>query len=100
MPHTGKHLNFTEKEIKDYLETLKKLVLNRQYSISLNKNRQENIDFMQDYRINSSKAKEILVNLQYDDFCYAADNYKKGYEHEKLYVFCKEYELDNWGNSN
>lgn len=97
MPHQGKYMDFTEQEIKDYLEILKQLILKGSYSIAQNSNRQENVDFMMDYRINSNKAKEILLNLKYNDFCYAATNYNAGYEHEKLYIFCKEYELDKWG---
>lgn len=97
IPHKGKNVNFTEQEIKDYLEILKQLVLRGQYSIAQNSNRQENVDFMMNYRISSNKAKEILLNLKYYDFCYVATNYKPGYEHENLYIFCKEYELDKWG---
>ena len=96
-PLKGKYLDFTKQDITDYLDIFKQLVSKGRYTISRNANRQENIDFMMDYRINSYKAKEILINLQYDDFCYAAANYKPGYEHERLYVFCKEYELDYWG---
>lgn len=81
-PLKGKYLDFTKQDITDYLDIFKQLVSKGRYTISRNANRQENIDFMMDYRINSYKAKEIMINLQYDDFCYAVANYKPGYEHE------------------
>lgn len=92
----GKYVDFTEDQIKEYLEQLKKLILSGQYIIS---RREENDAFAYEYRVDTAKEKEILLNLQYSDFCYAADNYKPEYAHERLYVFCKEYELDHWGNS-
>jgi len=93
---TGKFIDFTIDDIKDYLAELKKLILSNRYIIS---KREENDAFAYEYRINTDKEKEILLNLQYTDFCYAAANYKPEYAHEKLYVFCKEYELDHWGTS-
>ena len=93
---TGKFTDFTIDDIKDYLGELKKLILVNQYTIS---RREENDAFAYKYRINTIKEKEILLNLQYTDFCYAAANYKPEFAHEKLYVFCKEYELDHWGTS-
>lgn len=92
-----KYTDFTPEEIKKYLDILRKLILCDKYTISRNENRQENIDFIENYRIDSRKEKDILLSLQFDDFCYAADNEKEGFEHEKLYVFCKKYELDKWG---
>lgn len=92
---TGKFTNFTIDEIKDYLAELKKLILDGQYIISP---REENDAFGFEYRIDTAKEKEVLLNLQYTDFCYVVANRKPGYEHERLYVFCKEYELDHWGS--
>ena len=37
----------------------------------------------------------MLLELQVNDFCYSADNYNM--PQEKLYIFCKEFEIDNWG---
>jgi len=93
---SGKYVDFTEDNIKQYLDQIKKLMLCGQYIIS---KRDENEAFMFEYRIDTAKEKEILLNLNYRDFCYAAANYKPEYAHERLYVFCKEYELDHWGNS-
>ena len=91
----GKLTNFSIDDIKNYLAELKKLILNDRYYISP---RDENDAFIYEYRVDSDKEKEILLNLQYTDFCYAAPNYKKEFAHEILYIFCKEYELDHWGS--
>lgn len=93
-----KYTNFSKKEINEYLGTFKMLISDGCFSIALNKNRQENIEFMEDYNINSEKAKEILLSLDVLDFCYAVDNEKEEFAHEILYVFCKEFDLDNRGD--
>lgn len=95
--HIGKHTDLTPEEIKTYLSKLRRLIIDDKYTVEQNKNRRENIDFIKDYKINTKKEKEILLDLQFDDFCYAANNINKGYEHEMLYIFCKCKELDYWG---
>lgn len=94
---TKKHLNFTQKEIKKYLEKVRKHVEKNNYTISINENREENINFIEDYKIDTKKEKDILLSIECEDFCYAVDNYKEAYSHETLYVFCKQRELDYWG---
>lgn len=89
--------SFTPNEIKGYLEEFKKCVHQGDYSISLNENRQENIGFIEDYKIDTKKEKEILLGLQFDDFCYAVENDNIEFAHEVLYIFCKQHELDYWG---
>ncbi|MDD2555780.1 MAG: hypothetical protein PHH05_05790 [Syntrophaceticus sp.] len=87
----------TPDEIKKYLGKFRKAILDGKYIISKGRNRQENVDFIEDYKIDTKKEKEILLGIQYDDFCYAVDNEKEGFSHEKLYIFCKCQELDYWG---
>ena len=92
-----KFFNFTSDEIKDYLDKFRKCILEGRYSISQNENRQENIDFIEDYKIDTKKEHEILLGLQFDDFCYAVENDNIDFAHEVLYIFCKQHELDFWG---
>lgn len=92
-----KLLDFSPEEIKEYLKVLKSLVLENKYSISKNSNRKENTQFIEDFRIDSRKEKEILMNLEFDDFCYAVNNKNPNFDYEVLYIFNKEYELDRWG---
>ncbi|GBF12284.1 hypothetical protein [Tepidibacillus sp. HK-1] len=92
-----KYTDFTPGDIKMYLEKFRKAILDGKYIISKNQNRHENINFIEDYRIDTKKEKEILLGIQYDDFCYAVDNEKEEFAHEKLYIFSKYHELDYWG---
>ena len=94
---TKKHLDLTPEQIKEYVGKLRNLVIEGKYSISQNNRRRENLNFIEDYKINSDKERKILMNIEYDDFCYAVDNQNSKFAHEVLYVFNKEYVLDNWG---
>ncbi|MDO9533988.1 MAG: hypothetical protein Q7J85_01360 [Bacillota bacterium] len=94
---TKKYTVFTPDDIKEYLKYLRRAFLDGKYSISINENRQENIDFIEEYKIDSKKETEIFLSLQHDDFCYAVDNEKEAFAHERLYIFCKDYKLDHWG---
>ena len=66
-------------------------------SIEINASREENLEFLQDYNINTKKEKEILMSLEYTDFCYAVKNKTNNpkYANEILYVFNKNYKLSN-----
>lgn len=95
---TKKYTNFSSEDIKEYLVKLKKAVLDGKYTISINMNRQENKEFIEDYKITSNKEKEILLGIEFDDFCYSVDNDNEEYAHEVLYIFCKRQKLDHWGS--
>lgn len=94
---TRKYTDFSKSEIEEYLDDFKQLVRDGSYSISLNNNRTENVDFMEEYNISTEKAKGILLSLEVLNFCYAADNTNPQYAHEKLYIFCRECKIDNRG---
>lgn len=93
-----KYTSLTPEDIKRYLAKFRKIVLDGKYTISININRQENKEFIEDYKITSKKEKEILLGVEYDDFCYAVDNDNEEYAHEILYIFCKHQEFDHWGS--
>lgn len=90
-PHYNQ--NYTREEIDEVLEKIKNCVSNNKYTIALNKNRQENIDFINEYQIRSDKQKNILLQLQTEDFCHTLQNTKIGYEYEILYVFVPQVQL-------
>ena len=60
--------NYTKEEIDVILEKIKNCVGNNKYTIALNENRQENIDFINEYNIRSNKQKSILLQLRTEDF--------------------------------
>ena len=87
--------DFTKDKIKYYLSEIKELIDNDCYSIEINASREENLEFLQDYNINTKKEKEILMSLEYTDFCYAVKNKTNNpkYANEILYIFNKKYPL-------
>ena len=87
--------NYTREAIDLVLEKIKNCVVNNKYTIALNENRQENIDFINEYNIRSSKQKNILLQLKTEDFCHTLQNTKIGYEYEVLYVFVPQVKLFN-----
>jgi len=87
--------NYTRKEIDDILAKIKSCVEKNKYTISLNENRQENIDFINEYNVRSDKQRSILMQIKTDDFCHSLQNTKIGYEYEVLYVFVPQVQLFN-----
>ena len=87
--------NYTKDEIEVVLDKIKSCVGNDKYTIALNENRQENIDFINEYNIRSNKQKNILLQLEVEDFCHTLQNTKLGYEYEVLYVFVPQVQLFN-----
>lgn len=87
--------NYTREEIDAILAKIKSCVEKNRYTISLNENRQENIDFINEYNIRSDRQKSILMQIETEDFCHSLQNTKIGYEYEVLYVFVPQVHLFN-----
>ena len=96
-PQPKKQTDFEPEEIQNYLARVRKFIEEDNYIIPVHENRQKNKRFMEDYKINTRREKEIITGLTYEDFCYAVNNEKEEYSHETLYVFCKELELNYFG---
>lgn len=79
--------DYTIDEIGETLSIIKTCVSNDNYTVSLNENRLENIDFINTYNLTPAKRKRILLGLEVEDFCYSLNNSKPGFEDEILYVF-------------
>ena len=92
-PHYNQ--NYTKEEIDVVLDKIKSCVGNNKYTIALNENRQENIDFINEYNIRSNKQKSSLLQLKTEDFCHTLQNTKLGYEYEVLYVFVPQVQVFN-----
>lgn len=92
-PHYNQ--NYTRGEIDVILAKIKSCVAKNRYTISLNENRRENIDFINEYNLRSDKQKSILMQIETEDFCHSLQNTKIGYEYEVLYVFVPQIQLLN-----
>ncbi len=88
--------NYTLAQIESILDIIKNCVRCNRYIISKNENRKENIDFINNYNLNTNKQKDILMRIEADDFCHSLQNINVGFEHEVLYVFCPQIELFNF----
>lgn len=89
----GHLTNYTQKDIFDYVLKLNVLTQERNYSISLNPNREDNIRLMQEFYVGQEIREKILLSLSVDDFCYCLKNDNPNYSHEILYVFHKQVTL-------
>ena len=92
-PHYNQ--NYSREDIDTVLTKIKSCVGNNKYTISLNENRQENIDFINEYNIRSNQQKSILLQIKTDDFCHTLQNTQIGYEQEVLYDFAPQVQLFN-----
>lgn len=86
---------YTREHIDAFLDKIKECVVNNKYTIALNENRQENLNFISEYNIRSDKQKSILLQLRTEDFCHTLKNIKIGFEYEVLYVFVLQVKLFN-----
>ncbi|WP_341419622.1 hypothetical protein [Clostridium magnum] len=93
----SEHYNqdYTKEEVDVILQKIKDCVNNNRYTISQNENRKENIQLINDYRLDIKKQKEILLSIAVTDFCHSLNNINPGFEHEILYVFCPQRTLFN-----
>lgn len=88
--------DYKEEQIKNLVEIIKKCVRENKYTLSLEENKIENIQFIEEYNINEKKRINILHTLDYKDFCYGLRNMRDGTEQNNLYVFCLQKELYNF----
>lgn len=87
--------DYSKEQIRNLVEIIKDCVREDMYTISLEENKAENIQFIEEYNINEKKRISILCGIDYKDFCYGLQNVKNGVEQNDLYVFCLQKELYN-----
>lgn len=92
---TSKYTNHTKEEIDEYLKIVKKSVNSGKFIVCTTQKNEKNRNFIETYKLNKNKQKQMLMELEVKDFCYSTDNYNE--PQERLYFFCREYELNNWG---
>lgn len=88
--------DYSEEQIKNLIDIIRDCVRENRYTICLEDNKIENIQFIEEYNINEKKRVDILFYLDYKDFCYGLQNLKDGIEQNNLYVFCLQRELYNF----
>lgn len=93
--NTQKYTNHTKEEIREYLKVVKNNVNSGKFIVPQTRKRNENRNFIEKYRLDSNKQRKMINDINIEDFCYSVDNYND--PKERLYIFNKEYELDNWG---
>lgn len=88
--HKNPHVTIRDKEqIEHYLSDVKSKVRDDLYRVERNDKRQENNNLFLRYVIDKNKVKEILLNLNSEDYSETRPNEHKGYENELLYIFGK-----------
>ena len=90
-----KHTDFEFEDILEYLKRVKVATVQEKYKIAMN--RKKNKKFSEDYKLDSKNIRNIIIDLNVEDFCYAVDNEKEEFSHEVLYVFCTSKELNYFG---
>lgn len=87
--------NYSKKDISEVLGKIQSCIGIGRYTIAINSNRQENLDFVREYNISSKKRRQILLKIRPEDFCHSLQNTNIGFEYETLYVFCPQVRLFN-----
>ena len=87
--------NYTKEQVEAVLLIIQDCVREGRFSISKNANRQENIDFINEYNMTSKRQQEVLLKIEPEDFCHSLQNTNLGFEYEVLYVFCPQVLLFN-----
>lgn len=83
----GDYLDVTRDEVVDYLNEVKKSVDEGRYQIS---SRTKNQCIYIDYVFSEQRCKEILLDLEADDFSEAVQNDHPQHPEEILYIFGKD----------
>lgn len=92
---TTKYTNHKKEEIEEYLKIVRKSVSADKFIVCTTQKNEKNRRFVERYKLNKNKQKQMLIELEANDFCYSADNYNN--PQERLYFFSREYELNDWG---
>lgn len=93
--NTHKYIDHTKEEIEEYLRKMKLSINKGRFLVCTTLKNEKNRKFIEKYKLDSNKQKQMLIELEVKDFCYSADDYNN--PSERLYIFCREYELNNWG---
>jgi hypothetical protein len=94
------YTNFKEEDIQEYLNIVIKLINEGKRTLNVTKNneiRLKNKKFMRRYSLKEKNIDNLMKSLTTKDFCYAIDEENEEYADVRLFIFCKEEELDHFG---
>ena len=86
--------NYNKEMVAWLLKEIQSCVSQDKFIISQNDNRQENIEFIQEYNFTHQKQKDLLLSIEIDDFCYTMPNRNKNFPADILYLFCPQRTLN------
>ena len=84
---------YSKLEIQDLLEEIKRLIQSESYMISMGENREKNEEFMIEFNLDDKKICELLMQIEYSDFCECLHPYDILRNHEDYYLFAPEFSL-------
>lgn len=82
-------------QIQRVLNEIQDCIREGRFTVPINAKRQENCEFIQQYRLTFNKIRELLLKIAVTDFCEIRQNKNLGFEHEVLYIFCPYFSLCN-----
>lgn len=85
--------NYTVEEIQDVIAEIAYCVNKNKIQLLLGETRQKNVEFMQQYQLNTSDLKSILLRLKYEDFCGTLESENENHINDILYVFVPQEKL-------
>lgn len=85
----------SSENLKEILNKIKSSILKDNYQIENNRNRKDNYSFKRKYELGDKELKRILLSITEEDYYETVNNYKKGYEHERLHIFAPTINVEN-----
>lgn len=76
---TSKYIDHTKREIEEYLKAVKKSINEGNFIVCSTQKNEKNRKFLLEYRLTKNKQKQMLIELEANDFCYSADNYNDSF---------------------
>ncbi|MGN0144599.1 MAG: hypothetical protein ACI398_06415 [Clostridium sp.] len=87
--------DYTKEMVRNLISIVKECAREGRFTISLEGNKLENMQFIEEYNVNEEKIIDMLTLLNVEDFCYGLENMKDGVIYNDLYVFCPIRQLYN-----
>ena len=82
-----KNYSHKKSELQKVLSTLRQCINNGNYTVKTEGPRQINRNFIDNYNLNDAKIKDILLNINVDEFCYTTISRDAYHAGNILYVF-------------